>query len=410
MSLSFKKILIGAVVLAGLGGAGYELSKPQLIPVDIATLSKGPLEVTVNADGMTRIKDVYEVSAPVSGRVLRSPVSIGDEVVLGETVVARIEPGEPAFLDERARKQAVAAVAQAQAALALADANTRAAEADLTNATRQLDRLKSLHERGSVSATELEAGEVAVDIATAQLDSAKATRDMRDSQLAAAKAVLIEPGTGNQSVDVAMSECCIALLAPVSGQVLSVVNESARMVAVGTPLVRIGPKNDLEITVDLLSTDAVRIAPGAKAYVERWGGDGVLEAQVREIEPAAFTKVSALGIEEQRVKVLLDFVTPPEDRAALGHNFRVYLRIVEWRGDDELRLPISALFRDNGEWAVFVIREGVAHLQPVEVGRRNTEYAQVLGGIIAGDQVITHPSDRIAEGVLVVDRTSLAAE
>ena len=229
---------------------------------------------------------------------------------------------------------------------------------------------------------------------------------MRESEVTAAKAVLIEPD-GQDAPAQEGSECCISLMAPVSGQVLSVENESARPVMAGAPLLTIGPRNDLEITVDLLSTDAVRIAPGARAYVERWGGPTALAAVVREIEPAAFTKISALGIEEQRVKVLLDFATPESERPALGHNYRVYLRIVEWSGEDVLRVPISALFREDGDWAVFTVADGMAALTKVEIGRRNTEHAEVLDGLSAGDAVITHPSDRIAEGVLVVDRTTL---
>lgn len=406
MRFSFRTIVIGALVLAGIGAAGYELTRPQVVPVDIAKVEVGNLEVTVNADGMTRIKDVYEVSAPVSGQVLRSPVQIGEAVVADDTIVARIEPGEPAFLDERARAQAEAAVAQAEAAQLLAEANLRAAEADLDNAQRQFDRIFALHERDAASDAQLEQSEVALDVAAAQFDSARATQRMRDSELAAARAVLVEP-SGNSHPDADAANCCISLTAPVSGQVLSIENESARTVAAGTPLLTIGPKNDLEITVDLLSTDAVRIAPGAGAYVERWGGDSTLMAKVTEIEPAAFTKVSALGIEEQRVKVLLDFVTPAEDRPTLGHNFRVYLRIVEWHGSDVLTLPISALFRENGDWAVFTVADGVAHLTPVEIGKRNTDIAQVLGGLSDGDVVITHPSDRVSEGVQVVDRTTL---
>ncbi|GGD39769.1 efflux RND transporter periplasmic adaptor subunit [Sinisalibacter lacisalsi] len=406
MAFPIRKILFGAVVVAGIGVVGWQISRPEYVPVDIATVTHAPLEVTVNADGMTRIKDVYEVSAPVSGQVLRSPVRIGDQVERGETVVARIEPGEPAFLDERARAQAAAALGQAQAALVLSEANLRAAEADMNNAQRQFDRIFSLHERGTASDSQLEQAEVALDLAAAQFDSALANRSMRESEVTAAEAVLIEPGAANSSGDES-GDCCITLTAPVSGQVLSITNESARMVAAGAPLLSIGPQNDLEITVNLLSTDAVRIAPGARAYVERWGGERALEAQVRKIEPAAFTKVSALGIEEQRVKVLLDFVTPAEERPALGHNFRVYLRIVEWRGEDVLRLPISALFRDGGDWAVFVVEDETARLTPVEIGRRNTEFAEVLGGIAEGARVITHPSDRVDDGVLVVNRESL---
>jgi len=406
MKIRFRNIVFGAVVLAGLGGLGYEMSKPEQVPVDIQTLATGPLEVTVNADGMTRIKDVYDVSAPVTGRVLRSPVAIGDQVVAHETVVARIEPGEPAFLDVRARAQAEATVAQARAALALAGATVRAAEADLNNAQRQFDRVLALHDRAAASDAQLEGAEVGLDVAAAQYDSAVATGKMRESQLTAAKAVLIEPD-GQDAPAEADADCCISLTAPVSGQVLSVQNESARPVMAGAPLLTIGPKNDLEITVDLLSTDAVRIAPGAHAYVERWGGEAALDAKVREIEPAAFTKISALGIEEQRVKVLLNFVTPNSERPALGHNYRVYVRVVEWSGEDVLRVPISALFREDGDWAVFLVRGGKAVLAEVEIGRRNTESAEVLEGLAVGDAVITHPSDRVAEGVLVIDRTTL---
>jgi HlyD family secretion protein len=405
MRFTFRNIVIGAVVVAGIGAAGYQLSRPEVVPVDLAAVARGPLEVTVNADGMTRIKDVFEVSAPVSGQVLRTPVNIGDAVVAGETVVARIEPGEPAFLDERARAQAEAAVAQAEAAKLLAEASARAAEADLDSAQRQFDRVFALHERGAASDAQMDNAEVALDVAAAQFDSAHATQRMRESELVAARAVLIEPSGKDSGTDI--ENCCITLTAPVSGQVLSVVNASARMVSAGTPLLTIGPRNDLEITVDLLSTDAVRIAPGAQAYVERWGGDTTLAAMVTKIEPAAFTKTSALGIEEQRVKVLLDFATPPEERPSLGHNFRVYLRIVEWRGENELTVPISALFREGGDWAVFVAEAGVARLRPLDIGRRNTEIAQVLSGLDEGAQVITHPSDRIDDGVLVVDRTTL---
>lgn len=406
MAIPVRKILFGALVVAGLGAAGWQLTRPEYVPVDLATVTRGPLEVTVNGDGMTRIRDVFEVSAPVSGQVLRSPVKVGDTVVEAETVVALIEPGEPAFLDERARAQAAAAVAQAQAALVLSEANLRAAEADMNNAQRQFDRIFALHERGTTSDTQLEQAEVALDLAAAQFDSAMANRTMRESELAAAEAVLIEPGTAGRDVEEG-TECCITLRAPVSGQVLSVTNESARMVAAGTPLLSIGTPNDLEITVELLSTDAVRIAPGARAYVERWGGAEALEAVVRKIEPAGFTKVSALGIEEQRVRVLLDFTTPPEARPTLGHNFRVYLRIIEWQGDDVRLVPISALFRERGDWAVFAIEGETARLAQVEIGRRNTEFAEVLGGLEEGDRVITHPSDRVDDGVLVVDRETL---
>jgi HlyD family secretion protein len=405
MPMSFRKILIGAVGVAALGGLGWMVTRPEIVPVDIAMLANGPLEVTINADGETRIRDIYEVSAPVSGRLLRSPVKIGDTVNESETIVARIEPGEPAFLDTRSLSQAQAAVKQAEAALALAETQITMAELDLGHSQLELNRLHDLYERGTIPQARLEDAELAVDVAAAKLDSAHASYDMRMSELEAQRALLVPPqGAEGGSTG---TTCCIEIVAPVSGEVLEVVNESARMVSVGMPIVSIGRRGDMEIVVDLLSSDAVRIALGAPAYVERWGGAEGLEAEVRRIEPAGFTKISALGIEEQRVKVQLDFTTPEADRMGLGHGFRVHLRIVEWRGDEVLRLPISALFRSDGAWAVFAFEAGAARLKRVEIGRRNTDFAEVLSGLEAGEVVILHPSDRISDGVLVADRESL---
>lgn len=400
--MKLRTIVIGAVAVAAIGGAVWVSMQPEIVPVDMAEVTAGPMEVTVNADGTTRVRDVFEVAAPVSGTVGRSPVKVGDTVIKGETVIARIEPGEPAFLDERARKQAEAAVAQAEAALALAKTQITVAEADLNNAQRQLNRAFDLHERGTTSDAALETAETAVDIASAQLDSAHATADMRMSEVAAARAVLTQPGERTLDEEEA---CCVDIRAPVSGKVLSVASTSARPVTAGTTLLTIGPTDDLEIVVELLSTDAVRLAAGAPAHIERWGGDMALDAVVREIEPAAFTKVSALGIEEQRVRVVLDFADGV-DVPPLGHNFRVYARIVEWSADNALRLPISALFRDGADWAVFVVRDGTAHLTSIDIGQRNSDEAEVLSGLEAGDRVITHPSDRVAQGTLVEARAA----
>ncbi|MZR12733.1 HlyD family efflux transporter periplasmic adaptor subunit [Maritimibacter sp. DP07] len=398
--MKVRNVVIGAVAILAIGGAVWVSMQPEVVPVDMDEVTSGPMEVTVNADGTTRVRDVYEVAAPVSGKVLRAPVHVGDPVVVGETVIARIEPGEPAFLDERARKQAEAAVAQAEAAMALAQTQITVAEADLTNAQRVLNRVLDLHERGTVPVAQVEEAETTVNIAAARLDSAFATFDMRESELAAAKAVLTQPSEG-ETLD--GEACCIRLHAPVSGTVLSVASVSERPVAAGTTLLSIGPTDDLEIVVELLSTDAVRLEPGARAHIERWGGNRALSAVVREIEPAAFTKISALGIEEQRVRVVLEFAEG-EDVPTLGHNFRVYARIVEWAAEDALRVPISALFREGSTWAVFVVEDGVAELRTIEIGQRNTDEAQVLSGLEPGAVVITHPSDRVSDGVLVEAR------
>lgn len=412
--IRLRRMLLGALVLGGIGVALWVANRPQPLAVDIAQVRKGPMEVTVNADAVTRIRDVYALSAPVSGRLLRSPVEVGDKVVADETVLARLAPGEPAFLDERSLAQAQAAVSQAEAALTLARAQVRVAEVDLSDAQRQLNRLHDLYERGTVPPAQLEQAEAAVDVAAANLDAAHATVAMREAELAAQKAMLIGPRLGRNDPDAPGPRCCLELVAPVSGQVLTIADKSARMVMAGAPILSVGPRHDLEIVADLLSTDAVRIGPGAPAHVERWGGAGVLEARVRVIEPAAFTKVSALGIEEQRVKVIADFTEPPTALPPqLGDGFRVYLRVVEWRGEDEVLVPVSALFRKGQDWAVFVVVTAgeagaeagrIARERRVSVGRRNTEVAQVLSGLAPGDEVIKYPSDKIADGVLVTPR------
>lgn len=405
MALNARTAGAGLLALAAVAGLVWMLMAPEPVPVDTAAVSRGPMEVTVNADGTTRIREVYEVSAPVGGRALRSPVKVGDAVTANDTVVAVVRPGAPAFLDLRSRGQAEAAVKEAEAALALAETEIARAEADRRYAETQLDRIEGLFARGTAPARQLEDAQLAVEMAEAQLAAARAARDMRQSELDRQRAMLIEPSApGGETEDAA---CCIRLTAPVTGHVLDVVNESARMVQSGTPLLTLGRLDDLEITADLLSTDAVRIAPGARAYVERWGGEGVLEAELREIEPAAFTKVSALGIEEQRVRVVLDFRTPPAARATLGHGYRVYLRIVEWQSPDALRLPISALFRSGADWAVFVARDGVAERRVVRIGKRNSDMAEVLDGLEPGERVVTHPGERVADGVRVIERADL---
>ena len=399
-----RKVMIGAVALGGFAALVFVAGRPEPVPVDLASVTRGPLEVTINAEGQTRIRDVYDLSAPVMGQLSRSPVTVGDAVVAGETVVARIAPGAPAFLDDRARAQAEASVAQAEAAVLLAQSQISMAEADLGHAQVSLSRLVDLHARGTAPQAQLDTAELNLDLAAAKLDAAHATLDIRNGELTAQRATLIEPKAGGAGDSAA---CCVELVAPVSGTVLNVAHESAGMVQVGAPILSIGETNDLEIVADLLSSDAVRLTPGARAYVERWGGDGTLDARLRVVEPAGFTKLSALGIEEQRVKVLLDFDSPKEARANLGHGFRAYLRIVEWRAEDVLRVPVSALFREDGAWATYVIAGDKAVLTPLMIGARNADFAEVTKGLSVDDKVITHPGDRVQDGVLIINRKDL---
>lgn len=401
--MKVKTLVIGGLAVAGLGALAVWGFRPDPVPVDLAEITRGPMTLTVNADGKTRIRNVFEVAAPIAGNAQRSPVEVGDRVIAGKTVVAVVQPVAPTLLDARSRSQAVAAVSEAEAALQVAQSRVRQAEEELAYAASQLSRVSTLVQRGVASVTQLEDATQLRDIKAATLEAAQSSRSMAEGALARARAVLIEPdpeGTAN-------GDCCVELHAPTDGVVLSVAGISERPVAAGAPLLTIGRPDDLEIVADLLSADAVRVAPGSRAIVERWGGPQPLEAILRHIEPSARTKVSALGIEEQRVDVVFDLLSPPAERPGLGDGFAVFLRVVEWRADNELQVPLSALFRDGGDWFVFRVQDGIATRVAVTPGRRNGSVAQVLDGLAAGDRVVTHPSDRVQDGVQIVDRATL---
>lgn len=403
MAISFKRIVLWTVGAAAIGAGFYYTFQAQPVPVDVAQITSGPMEVTIDADGLTRIRNVFEVSAPVTGTALRSPVKVGEFVLAGETVVAIIEPSQPVFLDARSRLQAQAAVKEAEAALRLSEFNIAAAEASYKYVNDQYSRTKTLSDSGSLPLNALDEVELLLEQARTALVSALSERSLRLSSLERTKAMLIEPDIGEYS----NGSCCIEILAPIDGSILSVTSNSERAVMAGGALVSIGLLDDLELVVDLLSSDVVNLSSGALAYVERWGGEGILDAEIARIEPSAFTKISALGIAEQRVRVVLDLNSPEEDYQALGDGFRVFVRVVEWHGTDVLQVPISALFRDGDNWMVFKVVEDVAQSVPVDIGQRNASVAEVLGGITVGETVITHPSDRISEGVLTVNRKDL---
>ncbi len=399
-----RTIVTGVIALGALGALIAWGFRPQPVPVDLAQVTRGPMQITVDADGKTRIRNIFEVVAPIAGRAERSPVSVGDRVISGRTVVAVVQPAEPALLDARSRVQAEAAVAEAEAALQVAMSQVRQAEEDLAYAESQYARIATLVDRGVASLTRLEDATQLRAIKEAALDAARSSQSMADGALARARAVLIGPAPEDTAAN---GGCCVRLHAPADGVVLSIDNISARPVAPGTPLLTIGRPDDLEIVADLLSRDAVRIAPGSRAVVERWGGDEPLEAILRKIEPSARTKISALGIEEQRVDLVFDLISPPEDRPGLGGGYAVFLRVIEWRSDDAVQVPLSALFRNGGEWFVFTAADGIARRTAVEIGRRNGRAAQVLAGLGAGDIVVTHPNDRVTDGVEIVDRATL---
>jgi len=388
-------VLIGLGVLALIAWALW----PQPVPVDMAAIKKGPLEVTVEDEGVTRIHDVYTVSSPILGKMLRSPREVGDKVVADKTLVAEIEPVAPTFLDVRSQRVNQAAVQAAQAAVDLAEAKIKEANSQLEFAKNDLRRAQELAASRTISARTLEKAKLDVDSGEAAVASAKATLEVRRRELESAKARLIQPGEVNGG-----ERSAVQVRSPIDGVVLKIIAESEQVVQPGAPLIDIGDPADLEIAVDFLSRDAVRIKPGAPARIESWGGDKILNARVRRIEPTGFTKISALGIEEQRIKVILDFTGPPDEWRRLGHGFRVIARVVVWHSDDVLQVPLGALFREGENWAVFAVADRRAQRRLVKIGERNLHAAHVLDGLKPGEQVVLHPSDRVHDGVRVEPR------
>ncbi len=374
------------------------LAWPKSVEVDLATATIAPMAVTIAEEGETRIRDVYQVSAPVSGRLLRVEVEPGDTVIAGETVVAVMEPGDPTILDERSRAQAEAQVKAATAARASAAEEVERLKAEVKFAARDFDRIKTLREKGTVSQRTLDQAELELDARRAALRTAQAVFDMRAYELATAEAALIGPDgkdghKGNYPIK-----------APVSGAVLHVLQESETVLAAGTPIAAFGDPRDLEIVVDVLSADAVRIEEGATVIVTDWGGDASLQGRVKRVEPFGITKISALGIEEQRVNIVISLNGDFKQWERLGHGFRVTVNVVIWQREDALQVPLGALFRDRNEWAVMAVRGGRAYLTRLEVDHLNREAGEVLSGLQAGDQVVLHPGPQVVDGARVAPR------
>ncbi len=377
----------GVLVLLGLIGAGLW---PKPVPVEIARATYGTLRATVNEEGKTRIKQRYVVSAPVSGQLRRIPFKAGAEVVAGETVVAIIDPVSPAMLDARTR-----ALTEAKRDTAIANLEKARTAHDF--AVSELHRFEKLASEKTVSVQELE---------TAQMRETSAAKEQAAaaSALRQAEAELAEfAWTGDAGTS--SNRPPYEVKAPATGRVLKVFEENARVVTAGTPLVEIGDPANLEVVVEVLSRDGAAIPSGTKVEFEQWGGGVPLEGRVRLVEPAAFTKISALGVEEQRVNVVADLVTPPQQRANLGDNFRVEARIIVWETDQALRVPAGALFRRGDQWAVFAVADGRAHLRIVKVGRASGTETQVLEGLKEGDEIILYPGSRVHDGQRVTPVT-----
>ena len=401
MDVKYRRLILWLIAAGVLAAGLYSTFKEQAYFVDIGVVDVGPLEVSISEEGETQVRDVYELSSPLMGRVLRLEVEVGDQVTAAETVIAKIEPTDPTFLDVRTEKEARAAVKAAEAVLTLAKAKLNEAESELEFALSELERAQRLVDRRLVSERELDQARKNYKTKGASVKTAQASIRARESELAQAKARLVTPITAQNSDE----ECkCLSLFAPASGKILRVLHESEGVIDAGEMLVEIGDTTDLEIVVDFLSIDAVRIKPGQRVAIEEWGGESHLNGIVDKVEPFGYTKVSSLGIEEQRVDVIINLTDSHDRWQSLGHGYQVEARVILWHQDDVLKLPITSLFRVNGDWSVFVVENERASLRNVQIGKKNAFEVQVLAGVEQGDQVILHPSNQIKQGVLIAQR------
>jgi HlyD family secretion protein len=388
--LKDRRLLLSTVVIGGLTAIALW---PSAVAVDVAAVSRGPLVVTVDEEGRTRVRDRFVVTAPVAGRVLRIELDPGDRVARGD-VLARLQPESPPLLDARTRAEAAAAVTSAEATLGHARAEEQRAHAAWAQAQRELARTRRLTSAGVTTAQDLDAREADALVAGEAVNAAAFAVRAASAEVERAKARV--------ATSVSASGAAVAVRAPVNGVVLQRLRESESVVPAGEPLIAIGDPGQIEIVTDLLSTDAVRVKPGARATIEQWGGEPALAAIVRRIEPAGFTKVSALGVEEQRVNVVLDFVDADDEAdALLGDAYRVETRIVLWEAPNVLKVPTNALFRDNTQWAVYVVSGGRARLTLVEIGHQTAQEAEVMNGLTESSMVIVHPGDLVRDGTRI---------
>ena len=419
-----SKLFFLIVLAAVVGGLVYAFL-PEPVDVDLATVERGLLRVTVDEDGKTRIREKYVVSAPLVGRLLRINMDAGDPVNAGKTLLATIEPRDPELLDARTVAQAEARVKAAEATLKKVEPQLEEIRVAQAYAEAEMTRTRQAARSNAVSKSELEQAELLYRQRSEELRSMRIQREIAEFELEQAEAALLrtrprengfnDPSPPANPPDRQSSDAdqvatngnggwTFTIYSPIDGRVLRVFQESAAVVTAGTPLLELGDPLDLEAEIDVLSRDAVKIEPGAMVFLEHWGGDRPLHGQVRLVEPSGFTKISTLGVEEQRVNVIVDLVDAPEERTTLGDGFRVEARIVIDEAADVLKVPTSALFRVGDRSAVFRVNDEVAHRQLVTVRRQNGLEAEVIEGLAAGDRVIIHPSDQVEDGVAVRQR------
>ena len=378
-----------ALIVAGLW--------PKPIKVETGVVAREALTVSVLEEGKTRVRNRYIVAVPVAGVMKRVTLKPGDMVKAQETVITSIEPASAPLLDPRARQQADAAVSLQMAAHERSQAMLKASQLAWQRADAELQRINSEKTVGIISQSDRERIEAEAAIKASEVRAMEFEGKIREFELAQARAVLSRPATQ-------LTENLVEVKAPVSGVVLRVMQESEMIASPGREILEIGDPTDLEIEAEILSRDAVAIRPGANAFIEQWGAGAPLTGKVRRIEPAAFTKVSSLGVEEQRVLVLIDLVNPPDEAKKLGDRFRVEARIATWHANNVLVVPSSALFRENNTWKTYQLIKGIAHKRDVEIGHSDGRKSEVISGINEGDRVLLHPPDAVKDQSKVVEK------
>ncbi|MGA8515413.1 MAG: efflux RND transporter periplasmic adaptor subunit [Burkholderiaceae bacterium] len=394
-----KRILFAVLVVALLALLGWSFM-PRPLEVETAQVTRGQFVQTIDEDGRTRVRDRYVVSAPLVGRLQRISLQEGD-TVQKDTVLATIAPTAPALLDARTEQELTARVGAAEAGKLRATVRVERAQVALAQAQADFERTGKLASAAFVSPTKLEADRLNVALNEKEVDAAKQEVHVAEHDLEVARAALVQM----RSPPPATPGKLWQVRAPVTGRVLKVVQKNEGVVTVGTPLLELGNARELEAVVDVLTSDAVRIRPGAQVLFERWGGADTLQGQVRLVEPSAFTKISALGVEEQRVNVIIDMVSPPEKWQAVSDGYRVEARVVIDERMDANLVPVSALFRDGEQWAVFVLSKDRAEKRAVQLGPRSRLLVVVERNLEVGDSVIIYPGDAIKNGVKVKVRT-----
>lgn len=407
MARKRSRSLLTLVTVAILGAALAFAFWPRPTSVDIGEVTSGPMMMTIDEEGRTRVHDAYVLSTPVSGRLLRVEVEPGDVVEQDKSVVAHMLPSNPAVLDARSFEQAQFAVAAAEAALRRARGELELAIADKQLADIELTRTRTLRSKGMLNEALLDRAIREARAAQATFDTGQAAIEMRQAELENARLELTR-FDDQQQLGAAINGTRsgeIPIRTPISGRVLRLIQQSETTLPAGAPILEIGNiENDLEVLVELLSTDAVQVAAGDPVLIEKWGGSGTLNAVVEQVEPWGFTKFSALGVEEQRVNTIIHFTDPQSARVGLGHGYRVEARIVVWESDDALIVPSSALFRVGQVWSVFVVEDGIAKRREVNIGYNNGHQAQVLSGLAPSNRVILYPAAGLSNGIRVVQR------